>query len=162
MKRLLLLLSSVALLAVSCTKPAESTGPRLIFKFRFDSTQTRLDNLGRPAAIASGNVGQSPVFHSMSAHYIELAPDSLSTFGTTSNILYKNDEVITGGANAIDFSKSIVKGEGEVSKVTMMKRIVLQAVGVAQTLKLKNSQFQKSALGSAIRLSGWSAKTPKT
>ena len=108
MKKILFILSAAAIFVGSCTKQQE---PRLIFKFKFDSTQTRLNNIAQPSAVAAGNAAQSPVFHSMSAHFIQIAPDSLSPL--TANILYKNDEVTTGGANAIDFSKSIIKGEGE-------------------------------------------------
>src|SRR6478672_7648024 len=49
------------------------TGPHLIFKFKFDSTQVRLDNLGNPSTIPSGHAAYSPVFHSMASHYVELA-----------------------------------------------------------------------------------------
>ena len=34
---------------------ANGTGPRLIFKFKFDSTQARLDNVGNPSTVAAGN-----------------------------------------------------------------------------------------------------------
>jgi hypothetical protein len=50
MKKSLLILTVIALFAVSCSKPEEETGPKLIFKFRFDSTQTRLNNFGNVAA----------------------------------------------------------------------------------------------------------------
>jgi hypothetical protein len=125
MKKIILLFTAISFFAISCKKTEEPTGPKLIFKFRFDSTQTRLDNLGRTSAIVAGNAGQSPVFHGMSAHYIELAPDSLSPFGVAANILYKNNEVTTGGDNAIDFSNSIVKGEGEVFYSVPLKNLTI-------------------------------------
>jgi hypothetical protein len=84
-----------------------------------------LDNLARPSTVASINAAQSPVFHSMSAHYIELAPDSLSPFGVISNILYKNSEVGTSPNNAIDFSKSIIKGEGEEFYSVPLKNLTI-------------------------------------
>ena len=55
----------------------EETGPFLIVKLHFDSTQVRLDNFGNPATIPANHSAQSPVFHAMSAHYIELAPINL-------------------------------------------------------------------------------------
>src|SRR4051812_30851867 len=66
--------------AVTCTPdtvftPGTGTGPRLIFKFKFDSTQLRLNNLGQPAGVSAGNAAQSPKFNLMSQHYIELAGD---------------------------------------------------------------------------------------
>lgn len=108
MKQILFILFAIAIFAESCTKQQE---PRLIFKFKFDSTQARLDNLGSPSTIITGNAAQSPVFHGMSAHFIQIAEDSLSPL--TNNVLYRNTEVTTGGDNAIDFSKSVIKGEGE-------------------------------------------------
>lgn len=123
MKKILLILSAVALFTVSCTKPEEDSGPRLIFKFKFDSTQARLNNIGLPAPLVAGNAAQSPVFHTMSAHFIQIAADSLSPL--TSDILYRNTEVTTGGDNAIDFSKSIIKSEGEEFYSVPLKNLSL-------------------------------------
>ncbi|MEO6305857.1 MAG: hypothetical protein ABIP51_22110, partial [Bacteroidia bacterium] len=58
-----------------------ATGPQLIFKFQFDSTQARLNNLGLPSTIPSTNAAQSPTFNGMSAHYIEMAPSSTTQVG---------------------------------------------------------------------------------
>lgn len=86
--------------------------PKLIFKFKFDSTQERLGNLGEPAAIPAGNAGQSPVMNKMSAHYIELATSALTQLGDGS-VIYKAEETTKGGEKAIDFSKSIQTGNME-------------------------------------------------
>ncbi len=89
------------------------TGPHLIFKFKFDSTQVRLDNIGNPSApIPAGRWAYSPVFNKMASHYIELAKQDTTSFkhGT---ILYYAPETTLGGSNAIDFSKSTVVREGE-------------------------------------------------
>ncbi len=113
MKKAFKLLGIVLLLTYACKKPTEeATGPRLIFKFKFDSTQVRLNNFGNPTGMKDGNWGQSPVFHSMSAHYIELAPDSLTFFGQ-GDVIYQAAEVGTSPNNAIDFSKSRFAGNGE-------------------------------------------------
>ncbi len=112
MRHTFITVAAFVLLAVSCTKPSEDTGPKLIFKFRFDSTQVRLNNFGNPSTLPAGHGAQSPVFHSMSAHYIELAPDSLSPLGT-GNILYKAAEVGSGSSLAIDFSKAVFAGNNE-------------------------------------------------
>ncbi len=124
MKKIIYLLTAITILAAACKKKEDTTGPKLIFKFKFDSTQTRLNNLAQTASIPAENAAQSPVFHSMSAHYIELAPDSLSTFSVASNVLYRNNEVTTGGDKAIDFSKSIVKGEGEEFYSVPLKNLI--------------------------------------
>lgn len=113
MKKIVFLLASFSFLIFSCKKnETTATAPRLIFKFRFDSTQTRLDNFGNPTGIASGHAAQSPVFNKMGAHYIELAADSLTPLGS-GQILYKAAETTAGGANAIDFAQAKNVSEGE-------------------------------------------------
>lgn len=87
------------------------TGPHLIFKFKFDSTQARLDNLGNPSTVAAGNAAYSPRFNRMAAHYVELAPTDFTTLGA-GKVLYKAPETTKGGANAIDFGQSTVVREG--------------------------------------------------
>lgn len=135
MKKLLLLIFAVTILVASCKrgctdpiavnydekakkennscvypKPIE---PNLIVKLKFDSTQTRLDNFGQPAIVASGNSAQSPVFHGMSAHYIELAQTGNTQLGD-GEVIYMGEETLTGGSNAVDFSKAIIKTDGEI------------------------------------------------
>jgi len=97
----------------SCIYPTAESGPNLVIRLRFDSTQTRLDNFGQPATIPNGNSAQSPTFHGMSAHYIELAPNQYTQLGD-GDIIYKGAETTAGGSNAVDFSKAITKGNNEV------------------------------------------------
>ncbi len=107
----ILILGSILL--ASCKKESvEPSAPKLIFKFKFDSTQARLNNLGQPSTLPAGHAAQSPVFNKMSAHYLELAPDALTPLGA-GDILYHAPEVTTGGANAIDLSQSSFAGNGE-------------------------------------------------
>ncbi|MGB1269821.1 MAG: hypothetical protein ACPG45_08785 [Flavobacteriaceae bacterium] len=87
--------------------------PQLIIKFKFDPTQTRLNNLGQPATIPTGNAAQSPDFNMMSAHYIELAPTALTALGD-GEIIYKGDETTAGGANAVDFQAAKIVTENDV------------------------------------------------
>lgn len=121
MKRVVLLfVCAGAFFLLSCKKekdkkngdstPAE---PKLIFKFNFDSTQVRLDNLGQPSTIASGHAAQSPVFRGMSSHYIELAQNDYTALGSGA-VLYRAPETTAGGSNAINFDSSRVAGQGEV------------------------------------------------
>jgi hypothetical protein len=86
------------------------TGPRLIFKFKFDSTQVRLNNIGQPSSVASGNAAQSPKFKLMSQHYIELA-NTLTPLGGGA-VLYHATETTAGGSTAIDYCASIQSKEG--------------------------------------------------
>jgi hypothetical protein len=99
----------------SCKKKDSVTptsNAKLIFKFKFDSTQVRLNNIGLPSTIPAGNAAQTPVVNKMSAHYIELAPGALTQLGTGA-VLYHAIETTTGGSKAIDFSKSFFAGNNE-------------------------------------------------
>lgn len=91
--------------------PLSGSGPRLVLKFKFDSTQARLNNLGNPAPVASGNAGFSPKFNGMSSHYIELAQGDNTALGG-GVVLYHAPETHCGGANAITFCQSVVVREG--------------------------------------------------
>lgn len=89
-----------------------AAGPRLIFKFKFDSTQVRLNNIGQPSTFASGNAAQSPIFNSISQHYIELAGD-LDSVGK-GTVLYVGSQTSSGGAKAIDYCSSTITAENVV------------------------------------------------
>ncbi len=111
-----LLIGATSILFLSaCTKGSDnpSPSPKLILRFKFDSTQARLNNIGQPAAMPAGHAGQSPVFNKMSAHYVELAPSATTALGA-GTILYHAVETSTGGATAIDFEKSYFAGDGQM------------------------------------------------
>ncbi len=96
--------------------------PQLIFQFDFDSTQVRLNNLGLPAEMPAGHAGQHPKMNGMSAHYLELAPSALTPLGS-GQILYHAPETTTGGENAIDFSKAVIKGKNQTFLSVPLKSI---------------------------------------
>lgn len=99
------------------------TGPRLIFKFKFDSTQARLDATGNPlSTLPAGHAAYSPVFNKMAAHYIELAPNDLTALGAGS-VLYHAPETTAGGTTAIQFSKSVVVRENVIFYSTPLSQI---------------------------------------
>lgn len=124
MKKIVLILSAVAVLFAACSKkdddspaptvnnPSTPSGPNLVFKLYFDSTLARLDNFGNPSTMPAGHSAQSPRFNNMSAHYIEFAQDSLTALGN-GYIAYHGAETTAGGPNAVDFDQAIVKGNGE-------------------------------------------------
>jgi hypothetical protein len=89
-----------------------ATGPKLIFRFKFDSTQARLNSFGLPATMPSTNEAQSPKFNNMSAHYIEMTKYDTTQVGK-GTVLYRAEETMCGGSNAIVFCKSIVAKEGD-------------------------------------------------
>lgn len=103
----------IAVLLFNGCKKDDNTGPKLIFKFKFDPTQERLGNTGNPTPLPAGHGGQSPSFNAMSAHYIELAPGALTPLGQ-GDVLYRAAETTVGGSNAIDFEKSTFAKDGEV------------------------------------------------
>ncbi len=109
---LIICLFAALLFTVSCKKDVGDSSPQLVLKFKFDSTQARLNNIGQPAAIPAGNAGQSPVFNKMSAHYVELAPNAVTALGAGA-VLYHATETSVGGATAIDFEKAYFAGNNE-------------------------------------------------
>lgn len=118
MKHILLPLLSLFLL-VACKKeqpdpvpdPPAGDGPRLVMKFKFDSTQARLNAFGQPAPLIAGHGAQNPHFNTMSAHYVEFAPSALTQLGS-GDVVYYAPETSVGGANAIDHAQSVSVGDG--------------------------------------------------
>ena len=114
MKTIILFLFACSLCFMGCEKtttpPSE---PKLIFKLKLDSTQTRLDAFGQPIAVPAGNAAQHPKFNGLSAHKIELVPNNITPVNA-GPIVYQGAETTTGGSNAIDFNNAIVKNDGEI------------------------------------------------
>lgn len=110
----------------SCTdnddKETNQDEPQLIVKFKFDPNQARLDNLGQPSTVPAGHAAQSPIFNKISSHYLEFAPNAMTQIGQGA-ILYHGIETNAGGANAFDFSKAKIVGEGEVFLSIPLKSI---------------------------------------
>lgn len=117
-KNFLYLALGAILLVSACKKdpdpiePPAEQGPRLIFKFKFDSTQVRLNNLGQPVTVAPGNEAQCPKMNSMAAHYIELAQNDFTALGA-GEILYRATENTVGWSNAVMFDDLNLVAEGE-------------------------------------------------
>ncbi len=102
------LLAIVFMLFASCDDDTLAIEePQLVFKFKFDPTQERLNGFGQPSTMPSGHAGQDPSFNTISAHYVELAPNAFTQL-ENGEILYKNEETTAGGAMAIDFDKAII------------------------------------------------------
>lgn len=108
----IVLLFFIAVTAFLSCESEEESEPMLIVKFRFDPNQVRLNNLGQPATVSVGNAAQSPIFNTISAHYLEIAPNGNTQLGN-GEILYHAPETTLGGSNAIDFSQSKIVAEGE-------------------------------------------------
>ena len=114
MKKLSSIVAALGLLAcIACKKEHSNSNAQLIIKFRFDSTQVRLNNIGQLSVIPQGRAAQHPIFSKMSAHYIELAPSCFTLLGQ-GVILYRATETNAGGDKAIDFEQAKFAGDGEV------------------------------------------------
>lgn len=92
-----------------CVNPEQ---PQLIIKLKFDPNQTRLNNLGQPSTIPSGNAAQSPNIRRMSANYIEFAPNATTLLGN-GELIFKGSETTTGGNRAINFQAATFAGNEE-------------------------------------------------
>lgn len=90
------------------------SAPRLIFKFKFDSTQVRLNSFGQPTTVATAsNAAYSPKFNGMSAHYIELSPNDMTLAGQGVK-LYHAPETSCGGTTAIIHCEGKVVKDGDI------------------------------------------------
>ena len=100
---------------ISCKKSETLdtvTGPSINFVFKFDSTQVRLNAIGQASTIPANHDAQSPVFNSMSAHYVEMTANEFTAIGGGA-VLYRAPETTVGGSNAIVFNQSKFAGQGE-------------------------------------------------
>ncbi len=115
MLRSLWLLALLGLAFAGCKKePSDpTTDPgSWHFQFKFDASQTRLNNVGQPAPLPAGHAAQTPEFRKMSIHYLELASTAFTALGAGA-VVYKAPETTKGGDNAIDFDKATLAAEGE-------------------------------------------------
>ncbi|HWY37540.1 MAG TPA: hypothetical protein VNY73_03205 [Bacteroidia bacterium] len=125
MKKAALLSLMIFFVLTACKKDTKTTSstpapapPRLVFKFKFDSTQVRLNAVGQPDTIIPSNHGtQSPRFNGMSAHYIEMAATDTTGVGRGA-VIYIAPKVTTGittgtYTDAIDFDKCTIVGNNQ-------------------------------------------------
>ncbi len=86
-------------------------GPHLIFMLEVDPDAPRLDNLGQPATVPEGNAAQSPEFHAIAAHYLELAPMDWTPLGG-GEVIFQTPHTEAGGEMAVDFAQMPVTAPG--------------------------------------------------
>lgn len=127
----------LALSFVACKKQGGETEPNfskanLIFKFKFDPTQVRLNNIGAISTIPAGNAAQNPTMNKMSAHYLELTPTAFTALGSGA-VVYRAAETTSGGASAIDFSKATHVANNEIFLSIPIKDV---AVGTYEYLRV--------------------------
>lgn len=141
-----LLLLTVGLTA--CKKDNKDTTPRLRFKFVFDSTLPRLNNIGQPAGIPAGNAAQTPSFNLLGAHYVELAPTMYTALGT-GDVLYVGEETTQGGSKALVFDKEkLVKNNEEFFSIPLSDVTPGTYEWLRVSLAYQNYDIKYEALGS--------------
>lgn len=153
MKNTLVIILIASIVFSSCKKDKDQPTPKepmLVFRFKFDPTQQRLDNFGNPSTVPSNHGAQSPSFNKMSAHYIELAPGEFTPLGSGA-VVFHHDETNAGGAHAIDFSKSVLAGNNQTFFSIPLKNV---AAGNYQYLRVslayQNYDIQMRVAGSDI------------
>ncbi|WP_222983346.1 hypothetical protein [Flagellimonas meishanensis] len=125
----------IVLLSCSEDKSEPINGPRLIFKFKFNPLQERLDNFGRSQPIPEGHAAQTPLFNQMGAHYIELAEkNDIPAYNGTQ--VYESPMTNKGGSEAIDFDQALYAGNNQIFYETDIKNVV---PGVYQYLRISLS-----------------------
>lgn len=113
-------LSVCSLVLSSCKDKNEpvATSPKLILKFRFDSTQFRTGNFGETQSVPDSNAAQSPKFNHMGASFVELtANDNVLPFQGTQVAMTPS---ISG---ATDFTQLMLAGNNEVFLTTDLSSI---------------------------------------
>lgn len=88
-------------------------GPSIVFRFKFEPNQERVNSFGQPSTIPNGHAAQTPSFNSISGHYVELIPSAFTALGA-GEIVYQGPETNAGGDMAIDFDRAKVVGENDV------------------------------------------------
>ncbi|RIA11010.1 hypothetical protein OE09_2892 [Flavobacteriaceae bacterium MAR_2010_72] len=123
MKTIRIIIGLVALVFVSCSEDRDDNPqPNLVIKLKFDESQPRLNNLGQPSSVASGNAAQSPNVNRMSANYIEFAQTATTLLGQ-GEIVFKGPETTAGGSNAIDFQNAVFAGNNETFITTPLSEV---------------------------------------
>lgn len=81
-------------------------GPMLHITFVMDPNAARLNNLGEPVSVPSGNAAQDPDFDILGLHFVGLYPDKFTPYenGVT---LFVTPTTTAGGIAAIDFTHEL-------------------------------------------------------
>lgn len=107
----------------SCQRDHDTdSGAQMRFKFKFDATQARLNNIGQPTPIPAGNAAQTPEFREISVHYIELAPTAFTLLGAGA-IVYNGTETTQGGDTAVDFDQVAKGGNQQIFQEISLKNV---------------------------------------
>lgn len=94
---------------LSCSKDDDkiTTPPQLNISFIMDSSAARLDNLGNPIEIPTGNAAQNPDFEILGLHFIGLYKDKFTPYKNGATV-FSSPTTKEGGIAAIDFEKELL------------------------------------------------------
>lgn len=141
------------LLLAACSGDPEpmAQAPQLLLTVDVDPTQERLDNFGNPSAMPQGHAAQTPTYHKVAVHYVELLKDQYTQVGS-GIVLYNSPMTNAGGAEAIDFAKTIVAAPGTTVSLGNASAIPPGTYGylrVSVNYQEYDVHFQHSILGMA-------------
>jgi len=152
MKKFFAIICTLVLVtSIACNQESDTTDePQLVFRFKFDPNQERLNNFGLPAPIPDGHAAQTPLFNKISAHYVELSSSIFTQIGQ-GQVLYVAPETTQGGSKAIDFSKSKLVAENEMFLTIPLKDIAAgQYPYLRISLAYQNYDIQVTAMGYTV------------
>jgi hypothetical protein len=157
MKKIILLITIVvaSLSLFSCEDLDDNAvPPKLIIKFKFDPNQIRLNNVGQETFVPFGHAAQSPVFNTISSHYIEFAPNANTQLGF-GDVVYHGQETTLGGDNAIDFSQAKIVAEGEAFLEIPLSQLAIGSYEwMRVSLSYQNFQIKIRKPSSSIEYDG--------
>jgi hypothetical protein len=111
-KILFLTLTGIILFSCSTDDEINPQEPKLNITFIMDSNAARLDNLGDPVAVPSGNAAQNPDFEILGLHFIGLYPDKFTPYDNGVTI-FSSPTTEEGGIAAIDFENELFLTEAD-------------------------------------------------
>lgn len=105
-----IIMTAVMVFLLGCKK--QNTGS-IHFKIKFDPLQERLNGVGFPTGIGSGNAAQSPVMNSIGVNSLELLNNAFTQSGKGS-ILFNTPTKTGESSTAIEFSQIKIAKDGEI------------------------------------------------
>ena len=104
----IIFLTLTVIVLFSCSSDDEISPQELLLNITFimDSNAARLDNLGDPVSVPSGNAAQSPDFGILGLHFIGLNPDKFTPYDNGVTV-FSSPTTEEGGIAAIDFESEL-------------------------------------------------------
>ena len=100
----------------------DDPSPQLRVNVVYDANQDRLNNLGMPVSVATGNAGQTPVVRDFRVNSIELAQSQFTLPGN-GVMIYQAPQTNAGGDQAIDFDRMVAITDGSFDQDILLSDI---------------------------------------